>query len=149
MSNPMMATQQACWNEEDLLNAVLKGNLERVRSLLENGTDVNATDEYFRTSPLHIACGHGHEAVVALLLQRGAEVNAKNSVSEVESPLHLACRGGHYAVVAMLLKNGADWNASNTNGETPLHLACRGGYHEVVLLLLEYGAEVNCTTSQG
>jgi ankyrin repeat protein len=56
-----------------------------------------------------LACVKGHEAVVSLLLERGAIIDAQDKVSM--SPLHCACLGGHGAVVSLLLDKGAAINA--------------------------------------
>ena len=52
----------------------------------------------------------GHEAVVKLLLEKGADVESKDDVGQ--TPLSWAARGGHKAVVKLLLEKGA---------EKPLH----------------------------
>jgi ankyrin repeat protein len=78
--------------------------------------------------------GGGHETVVRLLLEKGADVKAKTSSGW--TALHLAARGGHEAVVRLLLEKGADAKAKTSSGWTALHLAARVG-HEVVVRLLE------------
>ena len=52
------------------------------------------------------AAANGHKDVVKLLLDRGAEVNAKDGVGW--SALHLAAREGHKDVVLLLLDRGAN-----------------------------------------
>ena len=74
-------------------------------------------------SPLHRATRNGHNAVVAVLLSNGADVNKANNGGN--SPLHIAADNGKDAVVALLLSNGANVNQANNDGDSPLHLAAR------------------------
>lgn len=53
--------------------AALDGNLKCVQHLLNAGADVNAVDEGGCT-PLHVAAERGYEAVVNLLLEKGASI---------------------------------------------------------------------------
>lgn len=54
-----------------------EADLEGIRELLDSGIDVNFRDTDNRTA-LHIAACQGLTDVVALLLQRGAEVDPKD-----------------------------------------------------------------------
>jgi hypothetical protein len=60
-------------NEGQLIEAVKTGNLSAVAALLASGSDVHQPDES-GWAPLHWAAGKGDAAVVALLLQHGANV---------------------------------------------------------------------------
>ena len=52
-------------------------------------------------TPLHLAAGQGHYTMVNLLLENGADVNARSDFFE-ETPLHLAAGNGHAAIVQVL-----------------------------------------------
>ncbi|OCL05848.1 ankyrin, partial [Glonium stellatum] len=66
-----------------------------------------------------LAADKGHEEVVRLLIEKGADVNAKNN--EGEAALHLAARNEHALVARLLIAGGADVNLSNDTGSTVLH----------------------------
>jgi ankyrin repeat protein len=84
---------------------------------------------------LHWAAENGLTDIARLLLDQGADVNARDNFSN--TPLHLAVR--HAAMVELLLARGAQVGARNAFGNTPLHLAV--GDRRVVELLLAAGAD--------
>jgi ankyrin repeat protein len=118
--------------------AALDGDLERVKALLDAGTDVNAKDNGGQT-PLHWAACGGHKTVVELLLARGANVNARDSGRG--TPLHDAAGNGHREVVQLLLTKGAEPEARDDEGLTPAAAAVRNGHREVAELLLASAAK--------
>jgi ankyrin repeat protein len=62
---------------------------------------------------------------LGLLLQAGAEVDAKNAYGS--TPLHVACAARASPACMALVQAGADVNAVNNGGWTALHYALRGG----------------------
>jgi ankyrin repeat protein len=96
---------------------------------------------------LHLAADGGHEAVVRVLLENGADLALKNYFGI--PVLHSAAHNGQKAVVQLLLENGADIEAKNESGATALHWAADGDHDTVVLLLLEKGANVEAKDNRG
>ncbi len=120
--------------EERLLSAARDGQLEVVRTLLEEGADVNAARGDGLTA-LHLAAEGGHRAVAEALVAAGAAVDAGTRIGGYTS-LHVAARAGHGAVVLSLLEAGADPNARTgipRVGKTPLTQAIKSNAHPQVI----------------
>ncbi|KAL7385659.1 hypothetical protein ABVT39_025862 [Epinephelus coioides] len=106
---------------ETLLHlAAIKGDVEAVKELLDQGADPNLKDNAGWT-PLHEACNLGHLAVVEVLVSRGALLNTPGY--ENDSPLHDAVRNSHPAIVKLLLQLGASQNVLNLHGKRPADYA--------------------------
>ena len=88
-----------------------------------------------------VASLNGHRAVVQLLLEKGAPVNAKSN--ENITALLMASERGHKDIIQILLDKGADVNAKDSDGLSPVLLAAQKGYKDVVTLLLNQGADGN------
>jgi hypothetical protein len=89
---------------------------------------------------LVIASLFGHNAVVQLLVDKGADVNAQGVV--YGNALYAASAGGHEQVVKMLLDKGANVNAQGGGGHygNALQAASARGHKQVVKMLLGAGA---------
>jgi len=124
----------------ELHDAARKGDVRRVKKLLEKGADPDVKDELGHT-PLHLAALLGHVEIVKMLLEHGANPNTQDRSGE--TPLHHAAYWGRVDVARLLLERGADPDARNGYGKTPLHSAAWRGSVEVVKLLLERGADPN------
>ncbi|KAJ4077796.1 hypothetical protein NW761_012114 [Fusarium oxysporum] len=97
----------------------------------------DAKDRFGRT-PLHCAAKSGHQEVAALLLNKGAGIEARDSNDK--TPLHHAAESGHQEVAALLLNKGAGVDARDSDDKTPLHVAAESGHQEVAALLLDIDA---------
>ena len=98
-------------------------------------------------SPLHSAVDYMDLEMVQVLVDCGADVNARDDAGR--TPLNFTLCGWwptrrptNPGVVRWLLDHGADPNARNKNGETSLHLALASGRVEIARLLVEHGASV-------
>jgi ankyrin repeat protein len=120
----------------------------------EHGTDVKAVDKDGDTLLLKaIGGGKSSIAVIKFLVNRGADVNAKNNLDL--APLHEAALSGNIEVVKLLLSKGADVNvmggydgSRNDKGitlrlGTPLHVATSRRDVELIKFLISKGANVN------
>src|SRR5262245_829409 len=91
---------------EDLLDAVRKGDAPSVEALIAKGANVNASWRYGET-PLFFACARGFASVVRVLLEHGAEVNVKDTFYGM-TPVTRAADKDRVEIVKMLLAKGAN-----------------------------------------
>jgi ankyrin repeat protein len=134
--------------EDSIQVAASVGNIEAVKQHLAAGADVNAKDDKFGITPLHIAAAYGEKEVTELLIANGADVKVADM--SLMTPLHFAVVFGHKEIVELLIVNGADMNAKDGNvGWTPLHYAAFNGHKEIAELLIAKGADVNAKSEDG
>ena len=89
--------------------------------------------------PINHAMNYNRNEIVRYLVERGADVNAKQDGHY--TPLMSAAEGGNADMVALLLQHGADINATDKHGNTAFWKAVHGTHLEVVKLLVEAGAD--------
>ena len=137
-----------------LFTAVFMHRERTVGLLLEHAADVSFRNEEGAT-PLHVAPTYrGGEAIVRLLVGKGADVSAKTTSDEIpeepragSTPLHFAAGCGDEGSARLLLAHGADVSTKTKVGVTPLHVACNNNKGGVVRILLEDGADVTAKTN--
>ena len=114
--------------------AAFFGHAEAARVLLDHGADLSALSRnHLANMPLHAgAAGRSHE-VCALLVTRGADVNARQHGGY--TPLHEAAQNGNRPLVDLLLAHGADPLARTDDGKTPADMATESGHEELAELL--------------
>jgi ankyrin repeat protein len=113
--SPSLKAAQALWahpgldleaannaNETPLMMAALKGETDWARKLVERGAKINREG----WSPVHYAASAPEPAVLALLLDKGGDLNARSPNGT--TPLMMAARYGNDLSVDLLLKRGAD-----------------------------------------
>jgi len=127
--------------ESPVADAAMRGEADRVRTLLRDGADVNAAQGDGMTA-LHWTALNGDLETTNVLLVAGATVEALTRVGRY-TPLHLASSRGHASVVSRLLDAGSKPNATTETGVQPLHLAAQAGDAATVTALLGHGANVN------
>jgi ankyrin repeat protein len=161
-----------------LLAAVIAGNLNEVRRLVEQVADVDARDARMST-PLMYAIEGGHLEIVEFLIANEANINTQNNVGS--TPLHCAAIYSRLDIAQLLMQHGADINIPDEDGESPLfqivgcinmfpflaqqpgaditaianngssllHKAAWSGSIEVVTWLLQHGADTELCNEDG
>ncbi len=101
-----------------LSEAAFTGDLEALRQALTDGADPNTKDPQSGSTLLATAALMGHTEVVGLLLEHGADVNARSR--DGGTALHAAAFLGRAEIVKHLLDKGADTTLRNNMGGTPI-----------------------------
>jgi cytohesin len=109
--------------------------------LIEHGADIKARDSADFT-PIHLAALGCNEEMIRVLLEKGADVNAKSFEESGYTPLYSAISGGApLSVVKLLVARGADVNARGSpDACAPLCLARKVGRKDIVEFLQSRGA---------
>src|SRR6058998_2384824 len=98
----------------DLHDAILSGDLERVKREIAAGANVNQPDQMGAT-PLHDVAWSGNREIARFLLEHGANVKARHTEGGSQ-PLAYACIKNDIPMVELLLSFGADLRAADNSG---------------------------------
>ncbi len=133
-----------------LIAAAWRNDVDAAAGLIEQGADVNATDETVQSAFL-IATSEGFLSLLALTLESGADVDARDSFNG--TGLIRAAERGHALTVGVLLRAGIEIDHINNVGWTALLEAIilgDGGqrYADTVRVLLAAGADPQIPSQQ-
>ena len=134
-----------------LFQAVIKQDIQEIKKALATGANINGTDAHGQSALMHAVAGN-NPAIVKLLIDAGADVNAMGTVyGKWRQPDHLRVLmfARSTEIVKMLLDAGADVNLPNDEGKTPLMHAAQYHSTEVVKALLDAGANPNAQNKFG
>jgi ankyrin repeat protein len=132
-------------------DAARKGDVKKVQTLLQSDPKLIADKDSRGDTPLHSAALHGELAVARVLIDAGADVNAKNNYGAFtpEELWKVISSSNHQDPVVLLAVHGIDAK-DMLNGYTPLDLAMFAARHkELVQLLVSKGANVNAMAASG
>jgi len=128
-----------------LHEAIKKGNIEIIQTLMQDGTNLN-TQNKIGDTPLHEAIKNENIGIIQILLQHGSDPNIPNIKGDTS--LHEAIKKGNIVIVQILMQRGSDPDILNQMGNTPLHEAnvcynikeVRNNYKEIIRILINSGA---------
>jgi ankyrin repeat protein len=123
--------------------AALDGQKDLVKRLLGEGQNVNQLDQRGWT-PLMAAADEGHIDIVRLLIDWGADINAKRK-DDGYTALMIASYKGRADIVKLLIECGAKVDARDSRDHSALFHAVVRGQSEIVKILAENGADVNAS----
>ena len=115
--------------------AAFFGRQEVARILLEAGADMSAVSRNaLGVQPLHAALASKHASVAALLIDRGAPVNTRQTGDGL-TPLHYAAAHGLEEIARLLIERGAALDARSNEKKTPLMMAEERGHKQLAPML--------------
>jgi ankyrin repeat protein len=138
----LASAQSAPAKAEDLFRLIRAGDSDALRRAAVNPNIVSSLGE----TPLHYAATFGSADAVRILLERGADPNARNRAGA--TPLIYGAY--NFEKARLLVEKGADVNARAQNGSTPLMIAASvHGNVPTVRYLLEKGADAKAIRANG
>jgi ankyrin repeat protein len=132
-------------NQTPLMTAAAVGNLDAVRVVLEHGGTIDTKDPQFEQTALMVAVRENHPQVVRLLVELGANVNAKTRLG-VTPPFILPNSVPGFGHGIGIVRGGSPdrgRRAPTPGLMSPLQYAARDGRLETVKILLTSGADIN------
>lgn len=123
LENETEVDQNGCCSinghEAPIIQAASSGSYDAVKRLIDNGANVNIRKSKIeKVTALMIAAQKGYGYIVQLLLQEGADVNAKSEKGD--TALSLAKKANHTNIVELLVNhlkvNGPTWSSASNSG---------------------------------
>src|SRR5262249_29631513 len=144
--------------ETPVMRAARTGDVKVAEVLIQHGADVNVREQFREQTALMWAAAESHPDMLALLISKGAAVNARAKANDWPNqmtseprvqyrptggltPLLYAARSGCQPCAEALLKAGADIDLPNPDGMTPLMMAIDNSHYELAPYLLNQGAD--------
>ncbi len=121
--------------------AVKNGHARVVELLADHNANIHLADFRDCETPLHVSALKGRAAISLFLLQRGADVHARDFKGY--TPLHHASVYGHLAIVKQLLEHGSLPDSRDNQDHTPTHAAALHGHDKVNKKTKSAKAKVN------
>ena len=128
---------------EEILRACRRGDLKKVKFLVEEkGVSIDITDECQETL-LMIACRTGNVQITGYLLDKGADINVYYAYESGKNPLTYACSKGDLELVKCLVERLKDINVKDYFRKSPLVRAFENGNLDIAEYLIEHGADIS------
>ena len=131
----------------DIYDVAAVGTRDQLEKMLK--TNPVSSRTAFGWTLLHLSAFAGNAPNTELLVERGADVNARAKSAFLNTPLQTAMLSGQYETAKILIEHGADVLVRQSHGFTPLHEAASLGRQDLVQLLLDHGAELNSRSDSG
>lgn len=130
---------------QELSNAVLASDVDRISILVARGANVNKVDSE-GYAPIHIAARNESAKVIDALIAREADVNLKDK--DGYAALHYAVLRNSPVAIQALALHRADLEAPTPDGATPLALAIVESKYKAAIALIAAGADVEAAQGE-
>ena len=128
-----------------LLYACFKGNFQIVKSLLDNGAEVNQRN-FMGLNVLHMS-SQGDRPNLLIYFKDKYHFDINQTDFEGNNPLHWACHTNAENSINFLISWMDNINLVNKKNQTPLHIAIYNLRPKIIKKLLHKGADVNIKDS--
>ncbi|MFC1492769.1 ankyrin repeat domain-containing protein [candidate division KSB1 bacterium] len=132
---------------QDIHEAAKSGDLQTVKNIIDSDPDKLESLDTGGYTPLLRAAIGGHTDLVEYLIDKGANIEAKERYQM--TPLFWAINQKHTDTAKLLIEKGAYISVKNIFQSQPLVPAAEGNMREIVELLIEKGADVNAKGMMG
>ena len=146
VARPQDINARGGYHSTPLHAAIVKGNIDLTKLLLEHGADITMLNAQGLT-PVHEASKRVRLDIVELLLDHQVGVDIPDWGGR--TPLAQASFEGELGVAQVLLRYGASVSSEDILGWTPLALGSLYGHLDVMRLLIKSGAAVDSCTNSG
>ena len=130
----------------DLGKAISDGDLEKVKTLLNENAGILNTKDIQGMTPLNKALAEGKKEIALELINRGADVTIGDN--ENTRPVHYAAMAGSIDLFELIRSKGAKLDERDDNGVTPLFYSIQGRQPEMSKYLIEKGADLKAVTNE-
>lgn len=128
-------------------DAIARGNMDLVRSLLTENPDLVRALDGKQKTPLHSAVTYKQMEALQLLLEKGADIGARDVTGM--TPLHVAAMLGRRDEAKWLLDHGADPKIMDDYGDMPMHTAAIFGHGQIIGLFVALGMPPDIPNGKG
>ena len=143
---PPSVVANATTKSVSLLEAIRRGDVERVKHLVQTGENVNEMD-FYGSAALHEAIDQGNAEILRILVDAGADANGRDGAGN--SAIHMAVRQDNPEILRILADAGADVNERDFAGNPAIQVAIVRNKPEMVQILIDAGVDANETSFIG
>lgn len=118
MSDTKLKAQTAM--QKDSIDSLSLSAAKVARWLIRAGSSLNTTVDLEHNTPLHIASYQALSGVVHVLIEHGADVNARNK--DGRTPLHFAVLHGNIKIAKLLIEAGSNLEVADIAGTRPIDI---------------------------
>ena len=122
----------------ELIEACNENNINKVKSILDNDSNLVHYKDHCNGTALYYACYFSDIEIVKLLISYGSNIN--NKIDSGYTPLCGAISSGYYDIVKLLIENKVNVNTKDKDNMSPLDISIMYYYIHISKLLIDNGA---------